>query len=384
LTNPYDRSQAIVIGASAAGLYTAYLLAKGGMPVLLFDEREGLGMPPRTLIVTHRIKDVLGPTVSEAVVNRTPRLQLNSAGRSTTIRLNQPDLIVEREKLIRMLADQARAAGVELLRGHRCLSVERDGDGLVVSLESPRGRLKSIRTRILVGADGVYSKVAKAAQRDSHRTVSILQAAVAMPKAASSDTTQVWFDPRSTRYFYWLIPESQDRAVVGLIADDQHQAREALERFLSAQGLEPMGYQGAHVSLYARNSRPWNKLGEARVFLVGDAAAHVKVTTVGGVVTGLWGAQAAARAILRGSSYGQELTALRRELGLHLLIRGVLNHLVPGDYDELLGLMTERARGALASRSRDEAWRVLLSSLAAQPRLLLLGARTLFRHDGAS
>jgi len=382
MTNPNNRPQVIIIGASAAGLHTACLLAKGGMPVLLFDSSEYLGSPARTLIVTHRIKDALGSIPSQAVVNRTSKLQLHSAGRSTTIQLKQPDLIVERQELIRMLASQARAAGVEILRGYRCLGVDRDGDGLVVKVESPSGRVESIRPRILVGADGVFSKVGTDVQRNSHRTVSLLQTTVILPKDASSDTTQVWFDPQSTRYFHWLIPQSQQKAVVGLIADDQRQAGQALKRFLSMHGLEPLSYQGAEVPLYNRNAVPWITVGETQVFLVGDAAAHVKVTTVGGVVTGLWGARAAARAILGSSDYGQELTALRRELDLHLLIRRVLNHLAPHDYDELLCLINKQAKAVLAHRTRDEAKMLLFSSLVAQPKLLLFAAKSLLRSLG--
>ena len=381
-SNPNDRSEAIVIGASAAGLHTACLLAQGGMPVLLFDSSEDLGSPARTLIVTHRIKDALGSIPSQAIVNRTSKLQLRSAGQSTRIQLNQPDFIVERQELIRLLASEARAAGVEIQRGYRCLGVDRDGDGLVVKVQSPSGRVENIRPRILVGADGVFSKVGTDVHRNSHRTVSLMQATVILPKDASSDTTQVWFDPQSTRYFHWLIPQSQQKAVVGLIADDQLQAGQALKSFLSMQGLEPLSYQGAQVPLYSRNVMPWTTVGKTQVFLVGDAAAHVKVTTVGGVVTGLWGARAAARAILASSDYGQELAALRRELNLHLLIRRVLNHLAPHDYDELLCLISKRAKAVLAHRTRDEAGKVLFSSLVAQPKLLLFAAKSLLRSLG--
>ena len=378
-SNPIDRSQVVIIGASAAGLYTACLLAKGGLPVLLFDESERLGSPARTLIVTHRINEVLGSIPSEAVVNRTAKLQLNSPGQSTTIQLNQADLIVEREQLIRMLETQARAAGVELLRGYQCLGVEPDGDGLVVRMQSSNGRDEILRPCILVGADGVSSRVGSDVHRDHHRTVSLLQSTVVLPKRGEGDTTRVWFDPESTRYFYWLIPQSRDKAVVGLIADDRRQARNALKRFLSLQGLEPLDDQGAQVPLYARNSVPWTTVGQTRVFLVGDAAAHVKVTTVGGVVTGLRGARAAARAILRDSSYRGELAALRSELDLHWLIRRVLNRLAPRDYDQLLRLMSKRTKAVLAHRTRDEPTRVLFFSLVAQPKLLLFAAKALLR-----
>jgi len=374
--------QVVIIGASTAGLFAAYLLAKGGVPVLLFEQQEELDTPARTLIITQRIKDVLGCVPSSAIVNQTPNLQLFSSGRSTTIRLSQPDWIVERQKLIQMLARQARAAGAQILPGYRFLGLEPDHDGVVVHLQSSTGRQAHVPTRTLLGADGVFSQVAKANEQRGQKTAFVLQATVALPSGAKSDTTQVWFDPHSTRYFYWLIPESRQRAVVGLAADDERQARESLLRFLSCHKLEPLGYQGAQVALYSRNGLPWKRISGARIFLVGDAAAQVKMTTVGGVVAGLRGARAVAQAILRGSDYGRELSALRRKLELHWLMRRVLNGFGPSDYDELLGLVNARAHSVLSTRTRDDISRALLLSLLVQPRFLLLAARRFPWRDG--
>ena len=369
------RPQVIIIGASAAGLFAACLLAKGGVPVYLFDEQEKLGWPARTLIVTSSINDVLESVPTEAVVNRVYNLQLFSPGQSVAIRLSKPDWIVERGKLIQMLASQAKAAGVEVLLGYRFLGLEPDQRDLAIHLETCAGRMEHVRTRVLIGADGVSSQVARATGQDGHSTVFVLQATVDLPPSARLDTTQVWFDPQTTCYFYWLIPESPGRAVAGLVGTDERQARGGLERFLSIQNLEALGYQGAEVPLYSRNLWPWKKVAGAHVFLVGDAAAQVKGTTVGGVVAGLLGARAAARAILQGGNYHQELAALRKELELHLLVRKALNRFAPSDYDELLSLVNARAQRVLGTRTRDEIRRVLFLSLLVQPKLLLLAAR---------
>ena len=61
--------------------------------------------------------------------------------------------------------------------------------------------------------------------------------------------TWVWFLPEDTPYFYWLIPESPERAVVGLIGEEGQETRQRLERFLEKRGLTPIEYQGARISL---------------------------------------------------------------------------------------------------------------------------------------
>jgi flavin-dependent dehydrogenase len=111
------------------------------------------------------------------------------------------------------------------------------------------------------------------------------------------------------------------------------------------------------------------------VYLVGDAAGQVKVTTVGGVVNGLWGAQGAAEAIL--AEGHRTLPSLRLELGLHRLIRTVLNQFDEDDYRVLLEELDTTARGSLARYSRDETSRLLWHLLRRRPRFLVHGFRAL-------
>src|ERR1700692_4726086 len=72
----------------------------------------------------------------------------------------------------------------------------------------------------------------------------LVQAIVRVPAGMSRDTVRVWFVPDDTPYFYWLIPESSDRAVLGLIGEDGQETRRCLERFMEKRGFDPRGYQG--------------------------------------------------------------------------------------------------------------------------------------------
>jgi digeranylgeranylglycerophospholipid reductase len=385
LPDSKNPAQVVVIGASAAGLHAATLLAGRGVRVLVFDQQERVGPPARTLISTPRLKHVLGFVPDEAIVNRTATLQMISPRRSAAVRLSQPDWILERATLLSLLARRATAAGVETLAGYRFLGLEPDGDAVLVHLESATGRSVTVPARTLIGADGVDSQVARALSRGGFApaTVYNLQAVVPMPAWASRDTTQVWFDPALTPYFAWLIPESRERAVAGLIAADERQAREGLGRFLAAHALDPVCLQGGEVPLHAPHGVRRRKVGEAEVLLVGDAAGQVKVTTVGGLVTGLRGAQAAVRAIVRRTPYERELGALERELDGHLWVRRALNRFTARDYDQLLALLNARTREVLAARTRDEALRVLLGVALAQPGFALLAVRCLLRGGTA-
>src|SRR5688572_5834391 len=170
-----------------------------------------------------------------------------------------------------------------------------------------------LHARDLIGADGVKSTVAQTFQARPQHIVPIVQARVNLPAGYDPDVTAVWFDRARTRFFYWLIPESTTTGALGLIAERPDNARELLDDFMHQHGFSALSYQGAMIPLHQPFRRiEWN-LGGHRVLLVGDAAAHVKVTTVGGLVSGLWGAQAAARAITQQRSYRSELRTLHAE-----------------------------------------------------------------------
>jgi flavin-dependent dehydrogenase len=118
------------------------------------------------------------------------------------------------------------------------------------------------------------------------------------------------------------------------------------------------------------------QIGKGEVYLVGDAAAQVKVSTIGGIVTGFRGAIAVAEALLN-SRKSRELAALRRELGTHWMIRRALHHFQQKDYSQLVDLLDTAARESLGEINRDESTRLLWNVVRRQPRLVLLGLRGL-------
>lgn len=372
--NP-GHKETVVVGGSAAGLYTAALVARGGRRVRVLEAAERLEPEPRTLIVTRHLRDSLGRVAAACTVNEIKRFELFTDGRSATVALARPDLIIERARLIRALAAEAQGAGAAVECGQRFLSMAGDARELTLTIDR-QGKRDELRAATVVGADGAASRVARAAGWPEPETAGLIQAIVRPPKDCPADTVRVWFIPDDTPYFYWLIPESAERAALGLIAEDGRHARRCLERFLERKGFDPLEFQGARIPVY----RGWvpvrRTLAGGEVFLVGDAAAQVKVSTVGGVVTGFRGARGVAEAILKGGR-SRELSALRRELGLHWLIRRALHRFRQTDYSRLVDLLDGAARDALGDVTRDEAGRLLWNLLRRQPRLALLGMRGL-------
>ncbi len=372
-----------VVGGSAAGLFTASILARQGVSVRVFERIETLEPDERTLIVTNRMRSLLGPAAEKSVVNEIRRFELFTDGRSATISLKRPDLIIERRTLIQGLAEEAQRAGATVELGRRFHALHSNGRGMVLEIDRcSDGSREEVRADTIVGGDGASSRVAQAAGWSPLETVPLVQAIVSLPKDMSPDTARVWFVPQDTPYFYWLIPESGTRGALGIIGETGSETRSHLEKFLEKRKLEPIGFQAARIPVYKRWVPVHRRVGQGSVYLVGDAAGQVKVTTVGGIVTGFRGALGVAQQILHGVS--SELRTLRRELDLHLLLRRSLHDFQQADYSRLVDLLNDPAKQSLAEYSRDEAWRILWRVCLSQPRLVLLGLRGLLSRRGSA
>ncbi len=370
-----DNEEVIVVGGSAAGFYTAAKVAQGGKRVRVLESKPSLEPASRTLIVTNHFRNQLGTSANESVLNEIRRFELFTDGRSAQIALAKPDLIIERARLIPGLAREARDSGAEISFDTRFLGLSPNANGIHVQVESG-GQQKELHANSVVGADGAASRVARTSGWAPFETVPLLQAIVRLPKDCPVDTTRVWFVPDDTPYFYWLIPESAERGALGVIGEDGRDTAKCLSRFLEKKGMEPLEWQGARIPVYKRWVPVKRRLGKGDVYLVGDAAAQVKVSTVGGIVTGFRGAQAVAESIL-GAGRGRELRALRRELSTHWLLRRTMHHFQQIHYSRLVDLLNAATRETLSEVTRDESTRLLWNVLRRQPQLILLGLRGL-------
>jgi flavin-dependent dehydrogenase len=369
-----------IIGASSAGLYAAERLARAGRSVAVFERQATLAPARRTLIITPQLRRVLGYLPNEAVLHQTATIEVLSPAAQARVQLNTPDLIVERRQMIEHLAVRAEWAGATLWYDHRFWGMIPGADGVELNLGRRDGTRVVVRANAVIGADGAFSAVAPAAGLACPPLVQIVQAELMLPEGWDPQVTRVWFDAAQTRYFYWLIPESDRRGCLGVITDDTVSPHDLLQDFLQRQNLQPLAYQASRVAMYHPSLKPWGRVGKHPVFLVGDAAGQVKVTTVGGTVSGFYGADAAVMSILHGVPPQRALRQVKRELDLHWWLRWTLERLDNPAYDRLIDNITPSVQGFLAHRNRDEMavaiWRLPLL----RPQLLSLGMSALRRR----
>jgi flavin-dependent dehydrogenase len=322
---------------------------------------------------------VLPDTAHRFIQHEIEIIELVAGEVSATIQLSSPDLILERSHLLTVLLERARAAGVKVHFGFEFQRLVSREEGISLQIMTA-GEPQFLRAEYLIGADGVSSSVRQTAGFQELHTVPLLQAEIKLPTHWNPGLTKVWFEVSETPFFFWLIPESKQKAVVGLIAPPGGEIRNTLDDFLKENGFQALAYQSGLVSLHSPKSAAEKRVGDLPILLVGDAAGQVKNTTVGGTVTGLLGAQAAVETILGDKPYHSTLRSVRKELDLHVFIRGMLNKMHQADYQNMIGMLSSPVESFLRKYDRDAMQHQFWKLAFLQPRLMSLGLSLFLRR----
>ncbi len=170
LNHIYD---VIVVGSRCAGAATAMLLARQGHAVLLVDRAD----PHGDTLSTHAIartgvvqlqrwgllEEVLS-SVAPAIRDVTVHVEGERIERTIHDHAGVDLQVAPRRHVLdRILTNAAVDAGAELRTGVRVLGVSRGDEGSVTGIvANHHGSPIQLRARIVVGADGVRSRVARA------------------------------------------------------------------------------------------------------------------------------------------------------------------------------------------------------------------------------
>jgi 2-polyprenyl-6-methoxyphenol hydroxylase-like FAD-dependent oxidoreductase len=166
---------AAIVGASLAGCTTAILLARAGTRVALIEQRPDANAFKR--ICTHYIQSSAVPTLERlgllermmevGALRGRARLRTRWGWIEPPARSSVPmGVNLRRERLdplLRKLASET--PGVQLILGHTVRELVRE-EGAVcgVKARDPQGETLTLRARLIVGADGRDSRVAKLAE----------------------------------------------------------------------------------------------------------------------------------------------------------------------------------------------------------------------------
>ena len=272
----------VIVGAGPAGCRTAEIVARRGYEVLVLEEHSKIGKPVQcTGLVSNRI----GEIPKEIVVNKIKRAKFCCGNAYFEIKSKQKMLLLDRERYDVWLAKKAEKAGAKFKLSTRFLGFE---DGKVFTNKG------KIETKILVGADGPNSSVAKAVGIKLPGNL-LFAIQVNVRSHFDSNTVELWFgDDIAPGSFAWVVPENEEAARVGLLTEKNPNFY--LENFLKKRfGKIETKNETGDVLRYGMIEKSVSE----RVLLVGDAACHVKPFSGGGLVYNKISSEIAAKAIIK-------------------------------------------------------------------------------------
>jgi len=363
----------VVVGAGPAGSTAARHAALNGAKVLLLEEHFSIGSPVGCtgLLSTRAVAECeLKPSeefvfnsVRGAFVHAPDGQHLPIDGRQTKA------YVVSRKNFDRALAVMAVEEGVELSLRTRAVGFEKENPeaGKEGKKSSPvklrvikNGTLEMICASVVIGADGVKSRIASYAGLE--KPARVLPGIQIEAPYASEDNGFVELFPGSSApgSFAWTVPVDEKISRIGLtleprLAWKNGQERSSplfyLEKFLHSNPHVKSRYSGGMLDLVVGGIPigPPEKTVSDGIMLVGDAAGQAKPTSGGGIYTGAFAAKiagkVAANAALEGDTSAKRLSeydqlwrkGLGKELEIGMKIHDYMGKLEDRQLNDLIG-----------------------------------------------
>ncbi|EPX76129.1 geranylgeranyl diphosphate reductase [Salipiger mucosus] len=306
----------IVVGGGPAGATAAEDLARSGATVAVLD-RGGRIKPCGGAIPPRLIADFAIPEHLLVARIRTARM-VSPTGRRVDIPIEDGFVgMVDREDFDAFLRDRAEAAGAHRFTG-TYRRIERRGSTAVVFRDAEAGEERHLHARLVIGADGARSRVARDEVPGGDRVPHVIayHEIIAAPSAGGYDPDRcdVVYDGRISPDFYgWVFPHGA-RASVGMGSMvrgvDLKRATAALRAASGLAECQTIRREGAPIPL-----KPLARWDNGRdVVLAGDAAGVVAPSSGEGIYYAMTGGRVAASAAMAclASGRARDLQLARR------------------------------------------------------------------------
>ncbi len=351
------RKMVCVVGAGPSGLTVAKELQEKGWDSVVLEEHPVVGNPVACtgLISKSGVKDLgINKVLDEVLVNKIRRAQIFSPNhellevkRSETVAY-----VIDRGEFDRVLAKSAEDVGVEVRLNTRAIDVRNE-----TVFVQHKGRGELIKAKVVVGADGVNSKMRSILGIKTSISDYVHAFQVVAKGDFEPNTIQVFFGDYAKNFFAWVVPENEERARVGLASTSKN-IRKDFNVFVHEKNIS--GEFCDRCSSLIPIGPPLKGIVRDNLLLVGDAAFQTKATTGGGIILGMNAAKIAANSIdeyfkngVALSSYERNCESLNKELRLHWKIRQYINGLNEDRIDSLFRKMNKARVGEFLSEFGD-------------------------------
>lgn len=389
-----SRYDVIVVGAGPGGSITARTCAKAGLEVLLIEKRQEIGDPVRCAegLGKEGLKRHIKP--DSRWISAEVKGSIILAPDGTEIKMSEEassdkaGYNLDRKVFDRALAQEAALAGADVMVKTRATGLIKE-DGSICGIKAMyMGETFTIRSDIVVGADGVESKVGRWGGIDtSLKPIDINTCTQFLVSNIDAGVYNKFF--MGQKYapggYLWLFPKGEHSANVGLgmlgskcgTVRPIELLRKFIETYMPHGKVIEMVVGGVPVI------GPIKKTIADGLILVGDAARQSDPLTGGGIINAMDAGKIAGEVCIKADESGDHSTAtleeyedrwratIGKELNKSLMVKNLLIKLSDEDLNQLAHSLSDIDTSKMALP------KVLPILFKKNPKILW-GLRTLF------
>jgi len=295
LKQEYD---VIVVGAGPAGSTAARYAAAGGASVLMLEKDRDVGYPVRCgEAVSHEgVIQFIQPDPKWIAATVTRFKLVAPNGNSVIPKLDGNGYVLERRLFDYELAKLAANEGAEVITKAYVYDLLKDNEGKTVGVKVLiKDKEEEIRSRIVIGADGVESRVGKWTGIDTACSIHDMESCAQMTIAGieiEQDCLEFYFgDKVSPGGYLWVFPKGKGSANVGIGINVEVAKKKSAIRYLQefVEQKFPRAAILTHIAGGVPCAKTCDTMVNNNVMLVGDAAHQVNPVSGGGIISGMIG-----------------------------------------------------------------------------------------------
>jgi len=367
----------VVVGAGPCGLVAGRKAAELGRSVCIIEEHQEVGYPVKCsgLFSVRGVKKLFPNLPGEFICSTIRGGRFYSPNNQSFLAYSKKDraYVVERKMFDKFLAREAGRKGAEI-------KLKTTADGMEIREDEVRlkinelGEEKTIKAKVIIGADGVKSNVARwAGIKSKKMLVGAAQIEVERKGVEiEDDVAEVYFGRKYAPNFYaWILPKGETVEIGTACggSEKKFSPREYLNLFIKTHEIAKEKIKSKSVLEYNTAAIPVGGPSKSfgnRVLLVGDAASQTKATTGGGVITGSMCAELAgiaASMAVEENDFSEKFfkkyyedewkKEIGNELKMHAYLRKIFNAASDDRLDALFKIINEEGIPEIMTKYED-------------------------------
>ena len=293
----------VVVGAGPAGSIASKFAAEQGVTVLMLEKDRDVGYPVRCgeAVSMAGLEEFIKPD-SKWIATEISKFTFISPDKTVIdVPFEGKGCILERKIFDYELANQAAKVGTDILTRAYVNGLIIENNKIAGVKYEFRGEQKEVKSKLVIAADGVESRVGRWAGLKTHSDFRDMESGIQVT-ATGIDIDEntcyfYWGNVYAPQGYLWVFPKGNGVANIGLaITGDIGKKRSALS-FLNE--FMENNYPKASILTQVVGGIPFTptleKIVAPGIMLVGDAARQINPLSGGGIISGMIGGSIAGK-----------------------------------------------------------------------------------------